>query len=788
MSSRAVVAAVLLGCAVAGAAEKGDLKAELSPERKKVLAGSKLKMGVILALRGADARDESSVAAVSISLVIDRSGSMSKAGKMEMVHVAGPQLVDRLESLDQLGIVAYSSDVEVERPMLGVNDSDGVKKLIRQLAPTSGTNLGGGLKAGIGQFEKLTDDGSVRRLLLLTDRLANEGETRPQVLARWAKDAFAKGTRVSAVGLGQNYNEELLKKIAHGGGGEFYYIEKKSQLPELFRKELEEGRTVVVDGLVVTVCVSDGCRFREIVGYPATGGTEKSREVRVGDLFAREKRTLLTLFDVVAPEDKAHDKWRAAVVKLAWKDSDGVEHSVDLPLDLGVTYLETDVADSLDPKVRARIIETENYRELDDAMELYRQGKREDALKAIGAAEKRIAAEKATAGDSGLIAQAGQLAQARREMEQRHDPRSTQLYNKSAGCFGYRSGGGSARKRAVYRSGGSRATESAVSGSHGWLAKHQGKDGSWDPAATGGRAADRQLATSLSLLAFLGAGHTESAGTHAGNTVGAVDWLIGRQQADGRIGAKGKLPAEPRARLLAVGDHAVAALALAEGYGMARHAKTGLAAQKAIDWLVSEKPFSSLVPHLSKGGAPTDDEIAAVGWCVFAQKSARVAGLNVPREAFAAAAKMLDHAGKGAAGAFAFGGAKEPGLLDTAVGAACRQMLGQAVLKTRPAVDWAHGRPGGLPEAGAKGTGAGAGFDWYYCYFCNLASFQSGGDTWRKWNPKLRDLMAAAQRKGGDEDGSWDPAGNMKERGRVITTALGTLYLEVYYRYLPIYR
>ena len=76
----------------------------------------------------------------------------------------------------------------------------------------------------------------------------------------------------------------------------------------------------------------------------------------------------------------------------------------------------------------------------------------------------------------------------------------------------------------------------------------------------------------------------------------------------------------------------------------------------------------------------------------------------------------------------------------------------------------------------------------YYWYYGTLCMFQQGGHWWKSWNGAMRDMLVRHQRVGGDEDGSWDPVHSYTKRGgRVMSTALGALCLEVYYRYLPMY-
>ena len=79
--------------------------------------------------------------------------------------------------------------------------------------------------------------------------------------------------------------------------------------------------------------------------------------------------------------------------------------------------------------------------------------------------------------------------------------------------------------------------------------------------------------------------------------------------------------------------------------------------------------------------------------------------------------------------------------------------------------------------------------DLYYWYYGTLAMYQYGGEPWRRWNDQLRDTLVATQRKQGHAAGSWDPKDNWSlHGGRLYSTALSTLCLEVYYRFLPLYQ
>jgi hypothetical protein len=113
-----------------------------------------------------------------------------------------------------------------------------------------------------------------------------------------------------------------------------------------------------------------------------------------------------------------------------------------------------------------------------------------------------------------------------------------------------------------------------------------------------------------------------------------------------------------------------------------------------------------------------------------------------------------------------------------------RQFLGMKRDELQGGVEYFI-KEGGVPRAEHP--------EFYYWYYATLCCFQQGGDIWKKWNEGLKAALVPTQRKDGDHDGSWDPKGFSVEGaeqwgGRVFTTAMGALCLEVYYRYLPLYR
>ncbi|MHC4252716.1 MAG: YfbK domain-containing protein, partial [Planctomycetota bacterium] len=343
------------------------------------------------------------------------------------------------------------------------------------------------------------------------------------------------------------------------------------------------------------------------------------------------------------------------------------------------------------------------------------------------------------------------------------------------GAFGFRGGGG--RRRAALRGGGSRASENAVDRALEWLWRHQRSDGSWP--AGGNLTSDADVGvTGLAVLSLLGAGHTEKTGKYKETVRKAVGYLLSKQDNRGAVGENSGRPNSGSGY-----NHAIAGLALAEAFGMARVPRTGVGAQKAANYSlnVHQAPYSGW-----RYAPKQDADTAVTGWFVSQLKSAKIAGLRVDGKGFQGAAAFLDKCTRregDEAGRVSYQPDRSPTPTMTAVGLFCRQLMGWK--RADPLlVGGANYLAENLPEWGGGTT------NFYYWYHGTAGMFQMGGDWWKQWNASLRDMMVERQRRGEPKiDGSWDPQGPWTEgHGRALSTALGAMALEVYYRYLPLYK
>ena len=240
---------------------------------------------------------------LNLSLVLDRSGSMS-GPKLEYARRAAADLVRRLRPEDVVSVVTYDDEVTtVAEPNTGSAQRD-LPGEIERIHSGGSTNLSGGWLRG---RELVSRNGAapqpIRRVLLMTDGLANVGITQPSQLKGLCATALESGVTTSTIGFGADYDEELLRSMAEAGGGHSYYIENPDQAPGVFEEEIEGLMSLAAQNVEVRI---EPEQFVELVNvhnnYPSHGGPS-GIAVNLGDLYAREPKSLLVEFFVSGLEE-----------------------------------------------------------------------------------------------------------------------------------------------------------------------------------------------------------------------------------------------------------------------------------------------------------------------------------------------------------------------------------------------------------------------------------------------------------------------------------------------------
>ena len=331
------------------------------------------------------------------------------------------------------------------------------------------------------------------------------------------------------------------------------------------------------------------------------------------------------------------------------------------------------------------------------------------------------------------------------------------------------------RKRLLKEMGGTPKSEAGVSRALAWLAKNQEADGRWtfiDGRRRGRNPKGRQFDTATTGLAapsMLAANHTPTRpGPYRQSVAKAMDYLLARQKPDGDLRGRGRMYCQ-----------AIATLAIAEAALMTDDPRYRAAAIKGAKFIVkAQNPRTGGWRYVP--GDPGDTSV--VGWQVMALKSVEKLGYKMPEKTRTGAIRFLDNASSGKHRMLAgyIRPTRRPRPSMVAEGLFSRLMLGQKLsdAQAKEACDYILAN---MPGRGRR--------HYYYWYYASLALAQLKNDAWTKWNVRLRDHLLKLQAKSGNLDGSWDTRSSAygPRGGRVYTTAMAALTLEVYYRYLPMY-
>jgi hypothetical protein len=338
----------------------------------------------------------------------------------------------------------------------------------------------------------------------------------------------------------------------------------------------------------------------------------------------------------------------------------------------------------------------------------------------------------------------------------------------------------------VRREGGTVQSEKAVEDGLAWIVRHQRADGSWaldasevcQSCPSQGTILSPTGATGLALLPLLGAGYSHTVKSrHQAAVRRGLEWLRANQQENGDLHVGGT----------GIGwlySHAIASMALCEAYGLSRDPTLREPAARAIAFIVAAQDPETGGWRYRPGQA---GDTSVFGWNIFALRSADLAGLPIPRQTLRGCTDYLNlAAADGKKVLYAY----QPGRGEASPVMTAEALVGRQIL------GWKRENPSLIKGAGRVAAHLEKSEDRniYYWYYATQLLHNMRNKDWERWNPHVREVLIRTQvRDDGCPDGSWDPASPSQDRwghtgGRLFQTSLSILTLEVYYRYLPLYR
>jgi Ca-activated chloride channel family protein len=327
---------------------------------------------------------------VDLALVLDVSGSMADENKIGLLRQASLGLADQLSPEDRVAVISFSDDARVLFPLqsLPLQEKPSPERqqydsAICRLVPSGSTNLSSGLEAGAAELRRAARSGAARRLLLLTDGIANRGVSTPDGLRSITGRLASEGFSISTVGLGLDTNASLLSMLSDVGGGNYTYVDGGDKIAAVYATELKGLRALVARGLHLLLKPADGVSIDEVVAWANDAQPDGTRHVTVGDLESGRSTKVVVRLRV--PTDRAVTAEDVVSVALKGEDASSGEVLAPSPALLGIGITEDRaVADaSVATDVQKDLVNARVASELSRARLLAEQGRYDDARRSF---------------------------------------------------------------------------------------------------------------------------------------------------------------------------------------------------------------------------------------------------------------------------------------------------------------------------------------------------------------------------------------------------------------------
>ena len=244
----------------------GDELVTVSTEvvQDKVLKDGDGRVTVSLNLAAArlPAADAGPAQAADLVIVLDRSGSM-EGQKLNDARQAVMSLLEQLGPDDRFALVTYSNSVQALSGLVPMTEANRrrLTATVAHVRAGGGTNLGGGLERGMNVLMHPPGDRRQRKVILISDGLANQGVTDPDALGRMASAAVENRFSISTVGVGLEFNEMLMTAIADQGAGHYTFLEDPQVFAQVFESEFQSTRHVAAADVIIRILLEPGVRL-----------------------------------------------------------------------------------------------------------------------------------------------------------------------------------------------------------------------------------------------------------------------------------------------------------------------------------------------------------------------------------------------------------------------------------------------------------------------------------------------------------------------------------------------
>ena len=309
---------------------------------------------------------------INVALVIDRSGSMS-GDRIEAAKKAAHVALDRLGSDDIVSLVTYNHKVDVLAPATRLGSArQEIERAIDKLQVDGTTALYDGTKEGGEQVKHFLSDTKVNRVVLISDGLANVGPSSPGELAELGRTLAGKGISVTTIGLGLDYNEDLMQRLAAASDGNHAFVESPRQLTGIFDKEFGDALSIAAQDVTIVIECRAGFKPTRVLGREAdiSGSTIR---LKLNQLQSDNERYVV--IEMETPSGAKAGEADVADVKVEYLDLDkGARSETQANVRARLSDDEKDVEGSINKGVLAQVTAQIATEQSERAVELRDKG------------------------------------------------------------------------------------------------------------------------------------------------------------------------------------------------------------------------------------------------------------------------------------------------------------------------------------------------------------------------------------------------------------------------------
>lgn len=363
-------------------------------------------------------------------VILDRSGSMAAAKKMEYAQQALKTLVQQLSPQDRFGLVTFDDSAEITHSLDYVNNYNKpfIQQKIAGINPRGNTNISGGLTAAIQMIQSSVVPYRSERIILISDGLANRGITDPQALAGLVSQANnaseAMNSRtgafaLSSIGVGLDFNEYLLSNLADRGQGSYYYLQNPTSMYNILAQEFRGASEIYASNLQVQLDLPPDISLVDASGYPLQRQGNRY-SVQPGHLYHKQKKTLY--FTLALPSVYTYPSRPLGNVDLSFNIQGNFYQVPLIHSDLYVACLPSsqsyEAKESINPKVYEEAWTKNNYgRALQESAKKISEGDQKGASQVMQQYRDKASEANAAAPSGAIQSRMNEAAKTTQDME-----------------------------------------------------------------------------------------------------------------------------------------------------------------------------------------------------------------------------------------------------------------------------------------------------------------------------------------------------------------------------------